>query len=333
MVKKERMRYTHTVRFVQFASICSALAAFAVSSSAAADVQHVVARGHTLNAIAARYHVSAKAIIDANHLRDPSHLRAGQTLTIPGVSANPTTPHVDAHGHTVTTPTHPVTYAMRPRTPGIIHVHRIATNEDAVIRVGDRRGRLPPVALKTAEHIWRYPNGQTHDIDARLLALLGVVSNHFGSRRIDIISGFRPYSPTQYTPHSNHNIGHAVDFRVEGVPNEAVRDFCKTLRNVGCGYYPNSVFVHMDSRASSAYWIDYSKPGEPPKYDAPNPAADEGTTDVADEMHTATPSEQNAKPADTQANPQTTPPPATTGTTTGSETTPANPVNTQPQGH
>ena len=52
------------------------------------------------------------------------------------------------------------------------------------------------------------------------------MSNHFGSRRIDIISGFRPYSPTQYTPHSNHNIGHAVDFRVEGVPNEVVRDFC-----------------------------------------------------------------------------------------------------------
>jgi len=328
MVKKERMRYTHTVRFVQFATIFAALA---ISSSAAADVQHVVARGHTLSAIAARYHVTVKAIIDANHLRDPGHLRAGQTLTIPGVSANPT-PHVDqhghpaldAHGHPVTTPTRPVTYAMRPRTPGIIHIHRIATNEDAVIRVGDRRGRLPPVALKTAEHIWRYPNGQTHDIDARLLALLGVVSNHFGSRRIDIISGFRPYSPTQYTPHSNHNIGHAVDFRVEGVPNDVVRDFCKTLRNVGCGYYPNSVFVHMDSRASSAYWIDYSKPGEPPKYDAPNPAADEGTNDVADEMHTATPSEQNAKPAENQANP----PPASSG----SETTPVNPPNTQPQG-
>lgn len=334
MVKKERMRYTHTVRFVQFASISAALVAgLTLSSSAAADVQHVVARGHTLSAIAARYHVTVKAIVDANHLHDPGHLRAGQTLTIPGVSANPTaTPHVDAHGHPVTTPTHPVTYAMRPRTPGIIHIHRIATNEDAVIRVGDRRGRLPPVALKTAEHIWRYPNGQTHDIDARLLALLGVVSNHFGSRRIDIISGFRPYSPTQYTPHSNHNIGHAVDFRVEGVPNEVVRDFCRTLRNVGCGYYPNSVFVHLDSRLSSAYWIDYSKPGEPPKYDAPNPAADEGTNDVADEMHTATPSEQNAKPVSNSGETQTNPPPASSGSASGSETTPVNPVNPQTQG-
>jgi uncharacterized protein YcbK (DUF882 family) len=320
MVKKERVLYRQLVRFRLFPVFIAGVA-FTISGSAAADVQHVVARGHTLSAISSRYHVTVKAIMDANHLRDPSHLRAGQTLTIPGVSANPAT-HVDAHGHAIpgsTTPAHPITYAMRPRTPGVIHIHRIATNEDAVIRVGDRRGRIPPVALKTAEHIWRNPNGQTHDIDARLLALLGVVSNHFGSRRIEMISGFRPYSPTQYTPHSNHNIGHAVDFRVEGVPNDAVRDFCKTLRNVGCGYYPNSVFVHLDSRVSSAYWIDYSRPGEPPKYDAPNPAADEGTNDVADEMHTATPSEQSAKPADTQTNP----PPATTG----SETTPVNPTN------
>jgi len=34
---------------------------------ARADVKHVVARGHTLEAIARRYHVTQKAIIDANH--------------------------------------------------------------------------------------------------------------------------------------------------------------------------------------------------------------------------------------------------------------------------
>ncbi len=308
------MRYRHLVRFVQFATITAALA---LSTAARADVTHVVARGHTLSAIALRYHVTVKAIIDANHLRDAAHLRAGQTLTIPGVSAPSTTTAAthDAHGHP-TTPAHTTTYAARPRTPGIIHIHRIATNEDAVIRVGDRRGRIPPVALKTAEHVWRYPSGQTHEIDARLLTLLGIVSNHFGSRRIEIISGFRPYSPTQYTPHSNHNIGHAVDFRVDGVPNEVVRDFCRTLRNVGCGYYPNSVFVHMDSRASSAYWIDFSKPGEPPKYDSPNSAADEGASDVSDEVHTANPTEQNAQP--------TTTPPVDNG---GSTATPTNPAN------
>ena len=268
------------MRPVEFASAFALV--LGLASLATADVTHVVARGHTLDAIAHRYHVTVKAIVDANHLHDPGHLRVGQTLVIPGVGGGAGGAH-GAHGAT--------TYAMRPRTPGVIHIKRIATAEETVLRVGDRRGRLPPTALKLAEHLWRYPTGQTHPIDARLLTLLGIVSDHFGSRRVDVISGFRPYTPTQYTPHSNHNIGHAVDFRVEGVPNEVVRDFCRTLRNVGCGYYPNSVFVHMDSRASSAYWIDYSRPGEPPKYDSPNPNVDEGTSDVTDEMHAAAPTD------------------------------------------
>jgi Bacterial protein of unknown function (DUF882) len=111
------------------------------------------------------------------------------------------------------------------------------------------------------------------------------VSDHFGSRRLEIISGFRPYTSTQYTAHSNHNIGHAMDFRVVGVPNEVLRDYCRTLKNVGVGYYPNSTFVHLDVRSSSAFWIDYSRPGEPPRYNEANVDADEGTSDVSDDVH------------------------------------------------
>ena len=52
-----------------------------------ADVQHTVARGHTLEAIAARYRVPAKTIIEANKLKDPDRLRAGDVLTIPKVDS------------------------------------------------------------------------------------------------------------------------------------------------------------------------------------------------------------------------------------------------------
>lgn len=305
-------------------ALAAITAALAIPCAGRADVTHTVARGHTLDAIAHRYHVTAKAIIEANHLHDPGRLRVGQTLIIPGVSAAPAPGHEHEHG------AHTANYAARPRTPGVIHLKRLATNEDAILRVGDRRGRVSPAALKTAEHMWRFPNGATHPIDGRLLSLLGIVSNHFGSRRIEIISGFRPYSPTQYTPHSNHNVGHAVDFRVEGVPNEVVRDFCRTLHNVGVGYYPNSVFVHMDSRSSPAYWIDYSHPGEPPKYDSPNAAIDEDTSDVSDEVHTAAPSEASATPTTdaSQAAPQTATSAAASATPapaagTGSQSTPA----------
>src|SRR6476620_8955468 len=54
---------------------------------ASADVQHVIGKGHTIEAIAARYHVSAKSIIEANHLKDVKHLKIGDVLTIPKVDA------------------------------------------------------------------------------------------------------------------------------------------------------------------------------------------------------------------------------------------------------
>src|SRR5262249_20154158 len=116
----------------------------------------------------------------------------------------------------------------------------------------------------------------------RLATLIGMVSDHFGGRTIHVVSGYRPYTPAQYTRHSNHNVGRAMDFSVEGVPNTVVRDFCRTFRNAGVGYYPNSTFVHLDARSGKVFWIDYSRPGEAPHYDSPSASAnaDEAAKDV-----------------------------------------------------
>jgi uncharacterized protein YcbK (DUF882 family) len=251
----------------------------AVSSPAAADVTHVVGRGHTIEAIAHRYHVTTKVIIEANHLKDARHLKVGDTLIIPGVA--PKGKGGAAGQKAGVTPS----YAMRAKTPGVVHATRLATNEDYVVRVQSRHGHASPTALSSFEKMMRSQGGLTHPPDPHLIELVATVSNHFGSRRLEIISGFRPYSPTQYTAHSNHNIGHAMDFRVVGVPNEVLRDYCRTLKNVGVGYYPNSTFVHLDVRSSSAFWIDFSRPGEPPRYNTPNADADEGTSDVSEEAH------------------------------------------------
>ncbi|MFO0627219.1 MAG: DUF882 domain-containing protein [Polyangiales bacterium] len=112
----------------------------------------------------------------------------------------------------------------------------------------------------------RSTSGATHAIDPRLLRTLAVVSDHFGGRTVEVISGFRPFRRGQYTPHSNHNSGRAIDFRVAGVPRRTLVDFCRTLPNVGCGFYPRSVFIHMDVRSDQAYWVDWSRPGERPRY-------------------------------------------------------------------
>ena len=253
----------------------------------------MVARGHTIEAIAHRYHVTVKAIVDANHLRDTRHLKIGETLIIPGVSAKPVpTPTTGpaAKGALAAGPkgsaAHPASYAMRSKTPGVVHATRLATNEDFTVRVSSRRGHVAPTALKSFERMMRSTGGLSHPPDPRLIALIGQVANHFGNRKLEVISGFRPYTPTQYTAHSNHNVGRALDFRVVGVPNEVLRDYCKTLHNVGVGYYPNSTFVHLDVRDTPATWIDFSKPGEPPRYNTPGVDADEGTSDVAEEVIT-----------------------------------------------
>jgi uncharacterized protein YcbK (DUF882 family) len=325
---------TGPVEMPRFAvpAVCAALAL--APSLARADVQHVVARGHTVESIAHRYHVTAQAIIDANHLKDPRHLKIGETLTIPGVTPPDA---AKAKKGPDGKPIKPVTYAMRAKTPDVVHVTRLATSEDYTLHVNARRGKVSPTVAKTSEQMMRSMGGLTHPIEPRLVHLLAAVSNHFGSRKIEIISGFRPYSPLQHTAHSNHNIGKAVDFRVVGVPNDVTRDYCRTLRDVGCGYYPNSTFVHMDVRDKSTFWIDYSRPGEPPRYNAPNLDADEGTSDVGEEAHLAPPaeSEETAKGTDSETpatTPSATPTPIATATPTATAAPTATETPTVPAG-
>lgn len=284
----------------------------------AAEVHHTVAKGHTIEAIANRYHVSVRSVLEANHLASAKSLQIGDVLTIPNAKEGD-----DAKKHDKADEkdkkgkkddakdkdkkdkkSEPTTYAAKAKTPGVVHVKRLATTEEADVRIADKRTKVSAAALKSFEKLMRSPSGAAHPIEPRLLAMLSTVSNHFGSRKIEIVSGFRPFTPTQYTPHSNHNHGKAIDFRVVGVPNEAVRDYCRTLKNTGCGYYPNSTFVHMDVREASAFWIDYAKPGEPPRYNAPNVEADEGTSDVHDDRAPA-PVTTNSLPgeAKTEASP------------------------------
>ncbi|HEX3343413.1 MAG TPA: DUF882 domain-containing protein [Polyangiaceae bacterium] len=105
-------------------------------------------------------------------------------------------------------------------------------------------------------------------IDPRLLERLESAVDHFrkpgATAKVLLVSGYRPKSAGSY-----HQSGRALDFRIDGVENEALVTFCKTLPDTGCGYYPNSSFVHLDVRDAGAghvAWIDVSRPGEPPKY-------------------------------------------------------------------
>ncbi len=128
-------------------------------------------------------------------------------------------------------------------------------------------------------------------IDSGLVMRVQAIANRFPGKTITLVSGYRPASKG-----SEHAKARALDLRVDGVTNETLVAFCKTLKDTGCGYYPNSFFVHVDvrpERAGHVYWIDVSGPGEKPEYvkswppplpDAPTLAAkDEPSADVAAE--------------------------------------------------
>lgn len=160
-------------------------------------------------------------------------------------------------------------YARRPRHRGYVILH----GESASWRgyAVNRHRRVSPKARAEVSRVlasWR--TGKEILINRRLIRLLAHVSDHFGGRPIRVVSGYRPYSPTQYTPDSRHNYGKAVDFSIPGVPNTVLFAYCRSLHDVGCGYYPNSTFVHMDVRRMSAFWVDYSGPGQPPRYGPPD---------------------------------------------------------------
>lgn len=109
-------------------------------------------------------------------------------------------------------------------------------------------------------------------IHSRLLWALQKVADTFPRRTIYLYSGYRPPragKATTGTHHSFHADGRATDVHVMGVANADLFRFCRTLPDVGCGFYPNSKFVHIDVRAPKsgrAYWVDASRPGEPSRY-------------------------------------------------------------------
>lgn len=290
----------------------------AVAQDTSARV-YVVAHGDTVSSIAQHLGVATRALAERNHLVAPYALRVGRRLRLPeGIEASilrllpvregaePSSTEHLAHGHEGSQAGAGRSHGGgrnwgRPRHPGVVRLFREYNDESATI---DLR-RITPHVRRRMEQFLAFPDGQHHPMNPRLLRQIAIVSDHFGGRALHVVSGFRPFRHGQWTAHSNHNVGAAMDFRVEGVSNRALRDYCRTIPQTGCGFYPRSVFVHMDVRSESATWVDWSRPGQRPMYgredrppsdtahatahaqpgheEAPTGEADESVDDVASE--------------------------------------------------
>lgn len=100
-------------------------------------------------------------------------------------------------------------------------------------------------------------------VHPRLIWALDRIAQAFPYKALTVMSGYRRES------HGYHPRGRAIDVSVYGVDNARLFDFCRTLNDVGCGYYPNNKFVHVDVReygSKHPQWIDIAEPGQPSVY-------------------------------------------------------------------
>ncbi len=240
---------------------------------------HIVAKGHTLSAIAGRYAITVSALCYANAIERNAALEVGQKLIIPhktdkgGAYARKQHDRgdfddkSDKNADKKKDSSKRGSSAKRTWAPyikpawkkGYIKMRRYGRYWQGYV-IGPKGEVLGHASNKINYVLGARKDGPR--IDSKLIRLIASVSDTFGGRELRIVSGYRTKS---FVAASQHKKGKALDFSIPGIPNEALRDYLRTLDDVGVGYYPNSSFVHVDVRGYNSYWIDYAGPGEAPR--------------------------------------------------------------------
>ncbi len=112
---------------------------------------------------------------------------------------------------------------------------------------------VPPAPVCAGFFRCHFTNAPAN-MDPRLLNTLVAAARHFKVRRVHIVSGFR--SPKynlmlrkkgrEVARDSQHTRGHAVDFRLPGVPIAKLHAWARSRRLGGVGLYVASGFIHID---------------------------------------------------------------------------------------
>jgi hypothetical protein len=159
----------------------------------------------------------------------------------------------------------------------IARPHSVAKPDVIPVVAKDEKNVKLPAGLKLA--------------DAGLLTRLQGIADHYKGKKIAVVSGYRPTAKSGY-----HKDARALDVHVDGVKNEDLATFCRSLPDTGCGYYPKSSFVHVDVRPKGTghvYWIDASGPGETAKYVAAWPPPKDGEATVIPRPDPKAPSDEH----------------------------------------
>jgi uncharacterized protein YcbK (DUF882 family) len=147
------------------------------------------------------------------------------------------------------------------RPSGELKVYAVNFREQIKVDIYNSDGSFNQAALRELDRVFRCKRtGDAKQVDPRLYELLGMIYDHFGGRRLELVSGYRNQRRTT----SFHYHATAADIRVDGVAPSAVHAFVATLDSggMGIGMYPRAGFVHVDVRPPPSYrWVDNSRAG------------------------------------------------------------------------
>jgi uncharacterized protein YcbK (DUF882 family) len=148
-------------------------------------------------------------------------------------------------------------------------LHHLHTDENITVTY-KRDGRYDEEALKKLDHFVRdWRKDETVHMDPHLFDVVWEVTREFGKDKvIQVVCGYR--SPTTnamlrrrssgVAQFSQHTLGKAMDFYLQGASLEEIREAGLRLQRGGVGYYPTSgsPFVHLDV-GSIRHWPSMSR--------------------------------------------------------------------------
>ncbi|MBN2803025.1 MAG: LysM peptidoglycan-binding domain-containing protein [Deltaproteobacteria bacterium] len=200
---------------------------------------YTVKQGDSLSSIAAHYKRTPKDIAHANKISVTTPLQAGRVLLIPDKNSNATV--ISPKGKKL----EPILFL------------RVRMGDRARLKLYHDNGKINKTSVQKLSYLARDKHGdKVKRLNFRLVKMIQLVSEKFPDKAIEIISGYRSQAGGN---ESQHAFGRALDFRIKGVSGKSIWNFCKTIKNSGCGYYPNGGFVHMDAREKNASWVDTSR--------------------------------------------------------------------------
>ena len=139
----------------------------------------------------------------------------------------------------------------------VIHpVHPIgATPTPYVLLPESTEGGFSEAQIEVASQAWgSWPGGPR--VSHRVLDLIYHAAMHFDMFHVHLISGVR-----HDRGGSRHSHALAADIVLPGVEDEELASYFRAQGFCGVGIYTRAGFVHVDTRDTSYFWLDWSLPG------------------------------------------------------------------------